>query len=169
MITRHLPAMEGVFYHGGPSEASRINGQAVRFATTLKRSPHDIFSTSGFSYRPTRWQRAGCFGSPRMVGPNDSIKTFCTRLAQSGFVAFAPDFYHGRVADNIADAETLAKTLYTNHLRPGPTSQTQPCFLTDLLDKPTAALQSLVFPWVPVLLRKIRSSRDPTSTTWQNP
>src|SRR4030065_747945 len=42
-------------------------------------------------------------------GLNDTIKAFCTRLAQSGFVAFAPDLYHGKVADNIADAETLAK------------------------------------------------------------
>lgn len=39
------------------------------------------------------------------------------RLAESGFVAFAPDLYHGKVADNIADAETLGKALDTNHLR----------------------------------------------------
>ena len=44
-------------------------------------------------------------------GLNDTIKAFCTRLAQSGFVAFAPDLYHGKVADNIADAETLGKAL----------------------------------------------------------
>jgi carboxymethylenebutenolidase len=45
------------------------------------------------------------------------MKAFCTRLAQSGFVAFAPDLYHGKVADNIADAETLGKALDTNHLQ----------------------------------------------------
>jgi carboxymethylenebutenolidase len=50
-------------------------------------------------------------------GLNDTIKAFCTQLAQSGFVAFAPDLYHGKVADNIADAETLGKALDTNHLR----------------------------------------------------
>src|SRR5512144_1421056 len=50
-------------------------------------------------------------------GLNDTIKAFCTRLAESGFVAFAPDLYHGKVADNIADAETLAKALGTNHLQ----------------------------------------------------
>ena len=49
-------------------------------------------------------------------GLNDIIKAFCTRLADSGFVAFAPDLYHGEVADNIADAETLGKALDTNHL-----------------------------------------------------
>jgi len=50
-------------------------------------------------------------------GLNDSIKAFCTRLAESGFVAFAPDLYHGKVADNIADAETLGKALDANFLQ----------------------------------------------------
>jgi carboxymethylenebutenolidase len=50
-------------------------------------------------------------------GLNDTMKAFCTRLAESGFVAFAPDLYHGQVADNIADAETLGKALDTNHLQ----------------------------------------------------
>jgi len=50
-------------------------------------------------------------------GLNDTMRAFCTRLAESGFVAFAPDLYHGKVADNIADAETLGKALDTNHLQ----------------------------------------------------
>ncbi len=50
-------------------------------------------------------------------GLNDTMKAFCTQLAQSGFVAFAPDLYHGKVADTIADAETLGKALDTNHLQ----------------------------------------------------
>ncbi len=47
-------------------------------------------------------------------GLNDTVKAFCTQLAKSGFVAFAPDLYHGKVTDNIADAETLGKTLFGN-------------------------------------------------------
>ncbi len=50
-------------------------------------------------------------------GLNDTMKALCTRLAESGFVAFAPDLYHGKVADNIADAETLGKALDTNYLQ----------------------------------------------------
>jgi carboxymethylenebutenolidase len=50
-------------------------------------------------------------------GLNDTMKAFCTRLAESGFVAFAPDLYHGKVADNIADAEALGKALDTRHLQ----------------------------------------------------
>lgn len=53
-------------------------------------------------------------GSPVLVlhawwGLNDTMKNFCTRLAESGFVAFAPDMFHGKVADNVADAEALAR------------------------------------------------------------
>ena len=47
-------------------------------------------------------------------GLNDTVKTFCTQLAESGFVAFAPDLYHGKVADDIADAETLSGALFRN-------------------------------------------------------
>jgi carboxymethylenebutenolidase len=50
-------------------------------------------------------------------GLNDTIKAFCTRLVESGFVAFAPDLYHGQVTDNIAEAETLGNALDTNHLQ----------------------------------------------------
>jgi carboxymethylenebutenolidase len=50
-------------------------------------------------------------------GLNDTMKAFCTRLAESGFVAFAPDLYHGKVADNLADAETLGKALDANHIQ----------------------------------------------------
>jgi carboxymethylenebutenolidase len=50
-------------------------------------------------------------------GLNDTIKAFCNRLAESGFIAFAPDLYHGQVADQIAEAETLGKALDANHLQ----------------------------------------------------
>ena len=50
-------------------------------------------------------------------GLNDTIRAFCMRLAESGFVAFAPDLYHGKVAEDIADAETLGKALDANFLQ----------------------------------------------------
>jgi carboxymethylenebutenolidase len=49
-------------------------------------------------------------------GLNDTIKAFCTRLADSGFVVFAPDLYHGKVADNVTDAEAFGHALDTDHL-----------------------------------------------------
>lgn len=50
-------------------------------------------------------------------GLNDTIKAFCTRLADAGFIAFAPDLYHGQVADTIANAEALGTALDANHLQ----------------------------------------------------
>jgi carboxymethylenebutenolidase len=44
-------------------------------------------------------------------GLNDTIKGLCDRLAAAGFVAFAPDLYHGPVTDTIAGAEALSGAL----------------------------------------------------------
>lgn len=50
-------------------------------------------------------------------GLNDTIKGVCDRLAGEGFVAFAPDLYHGKVADTIPDAEALGSAVDANHLQ----------------------------------------------------
>jgi carboxymethylenebutenolidase len=44
-------------------------------------------------------------------GLNDTIKEVCNRLAELGFVAFAPDLYHGRLATTIPEAEALGGAL----------------------------------------------------------
>ncbi len=44
-------------------------------------------------------------------GLNEFIKSLCDRLASEGYIAFAPDLYHGKSADRIEDAEKLRKTL----------------------------------------------------------
>ncbi|MHB8625456.1 MAG: dienelactone hydrolase family protein [Aggregatilineales bacterium] len=71
----------------------------------------------GYLAMPPTGKGAGVLVLHAWWGLNDTMKAFCTRLAESGFVAFAPDLYHGKVADNIADAETLVKALNTNHLQ----------------------------------------------------
>lgn len=58
----------------------------------------------------------GSKGSTALVlhawwGLNDTIKATCNRLAESGFVTFAPDLYHGNVTDQIAEAEKLGAAL----------------------------------------------------------
>jgi len=50
-------------------------------------------------------------------GLNDTIKAICTRLSKSGFVAFAPDLYHGKVAGTIPEAEVLGSVVDTHHLQ----------------------------------------------------
>jgi carboxymethylenebutenolidase len=44
-------------------------------------------------------------------GLNDTMRTFCNRLADAGFAAFAPDLYHGKLATTIPEAESLSSAL----------------------------------------------------------
>jgi carboxymethylenebutenolidase len=44
-------------------------------------------------------------------GLNDTIRGVCTRLADAGYVAYAPDLYHGKLATTIAEAESLSNAL----------------------------------------------------------
>ena len=71
----------------------------------------------GFLAAPPTGQGPGVLVLHAWWGLNDTIKTFCTRLAESGFVVFAPDLYHGKVAHTIPDAEALGKALDSNHLQ----------------------------------------------------
>ena len=71
----------------------------------------------GFLAVPSTGEGPGVLVLHAWWGLNDTVKAFCARLAEAGFVAFAPDLYHGRIADNIADAETFGKALDANHLQ----------------------------------------------------
>jgi carboxymethylenebutenolidase len=71
----------------------------------------------GFLTVPPTGQGPGVLVLHAWWGLNDTIKAFCTRLSRSGFVAFAPDLYHGKVADSIPAAEILGNALDANHLQ----------------------------------------------------
>lgn len=78
-------------------------------------------------------------------GLNDTIKAFCTRLAEAGFIAFAPDLYHGKVADNIADAETLVNVLNTNHLQANAEIADATRFLSERVSRTDSGLAVIGF------------------------
>jgi carboxymethylenebutenolidase len=71
----------------------------------------------GFLAEPPTGKGPGVLVLHAWWGLNDTIKAFCNRLADAGFVAFAPDLYHGKVAATIPDAEALGKALDANHLQ----------------------------------------------------
>ncbi|MFX1482165.1 MAG: dienelactone hydrolase family protein [Promethearchaeota archaeon] len=61
-------------------------------------------------------------GSPVLVlhawwGLNATIRNICDRLAKVGFLVFAPDLYHGKIADTIPGAEALGSALDENYLQ----------------------------------------------------
>ena len=70
----------------------------------------------GFLALPPTGKGPGILVLHAWWGLNDTIKGVCDRLAGEGFVAFAPDLYHGKVADTIANAEGLGQALDANHL-----------------------------------------------------
>jgi carboxymethylenebutenolidase len=72
-------------------------------------------SPDGYLTVPSTAQGPGVLVLHAWWGLNDTMKSFCTQLAESGFTAFAPDLYHGKIADNIADAEALGSALDRNH------------------------------------------------------
>ena len=75
------------------------------------------YSARGYLASPERSEGSGVLVLHAWWGLNDTMRDVCMRLAEAGFVAFAPDLYHGKVADTIADAETLGKALDANHLQ----------------------------------------------------
>jgi carboxymethylenebutenolidase len=78
-------------------------------------------------------------------GLNDTMKAVCMRLAESGFIAFAPDLYHGKVADTIADAETLGKALDANHLQAKAELAEATLFLNDRVGQADSGLAVIGF------------------------
>jgi carboxymethylenebutenolidase len=50
-------------------------------------------------------------------GLNKTMKDYCDKLANAGFVTFAPDLYHGKLADTVEDAEALGGALDENYLQ----------------------------------------------------
>ncbi len=78
-------------------------------------------------------------------GLNETIKAFCQRLASQGFVVFAPDLYHGKIADTISDAEKLSATINTNAEAVGSEILDSATFLYQRLSHPSHGLAVIGF------------------------
>ncbi|HKK21048.1 MAG TPA: dienelactone hydrolase family protein [candidate division Zixibacteria bacterium] len=64
----------------------------------------------GFLAEPESGKGRGVLVLHPWWGLNDTMKNVCTRLAEAGFVAFAPDMFHGKVATTVEEAEKLARS-----------------------------------------------------------
>ncbi|HEY0607091.1 MAG TPA: dienelactone hydrolase family protein [Herpetosiphonaceae bacterium] len=81
--------------------------------TSQELTAHDDSPTArGYFALPEGGQGPGVLVLHPWWGLNETIRTFCTRLAAAGFVAFAPDLYHGKVVNTIPDAETMSSALF---------------------------------------------------------
>jgi carboxymethylenebutenolidase len=66
---------------------------------------------TGYLAAPPSGQGPGVLVLHAWWGLNETIKDVCERLAGEGFVAYAPDLYHGRLASTIEEAEALGSEL----------------------------------------------------------
>lgn len=65
----------------------------------------------GYLARPASGQGAPILLLHAWWGLNATMRGFADRLAAAGFLVFAPDLYHGQIADTIAEAERLGSDL----------------------------------------------------------
>ncbi len=77
-------------------------------STTQKLSGQKL---PGYLALPSAGKGPGVLVLHAWWGLNGVIQNVCDRLAALGFVAYAPDLYHGQLATTIAEAERLAGQL----------------------------------------------------------
>ena len=68
----------------------------------------------GFLATPASGKGPGVLVLHAWWGLNDTMKALCERLASEGFITFAPDLYHGKIAVTIPEAEALGRVVDSN-------------------------------------------------------
>ena len=81
------------------------------YLATVSIIPLHQARPAGFLAAPPSGKGKGVLVLHAWWGLNADTKAFCSRLAKSGYVAFAPDLYRGKVAKTIPEAEALLKDL----------------------------------------------------------
>lgn len=75
------------------------------------RQKKSLSSKNYYLAKPRSGKGRGVLVLHAWWGLNPFMRSFCDRLAKAGFVALAPDLYHGAVASTIAEAKKLSSTL----------------------------------------------------------
>jgi carboxymethylenebutenolidase len=78
-------------------------------------------------------------------GLNDTAKAVCDRVAGSGFTVFAPDLYHGKIAETIPEAEALGSALDENYLQAKAEIAEAASFLNELASQDGGGLAVIGF------------------------
>jgi carboxymethylenebutenolidase len=73
--------------------------------------PAGDHAVAGYLALPAAGEGPGVLVLHAWWGLNDFFKEVCDRLAQAGFVAFAPDLYHGNIATTVEEAQQIRKEM----------------------------------------------------------
>lgn len=103
------------------------------------------FQVNAYAALPANDNGRGVLVLHAWWGLNETIKTFCRRLANEGFTVFAPDLYHGKIADTIPAAEILSSELDTNHLQAKAETLQVAKFLQNSFAEPSRGLAVIGF------------------------
>ncbi len=93
-----------------PRELPDEIGSSAKWVAPIQGG-HMSHQPQGFLAVPPAGTGRGVLVLHPWWGLNETMRAFCTQLAREGFVAFAPDLYHGKVAATIEDAMSLVKSL----------------------------------------------------------
>ena len=74
-------------------------------------------SVQGYVAIPTKRDGPGVLVLHAWWGLNDFFRSVCDRLATAGFVALAPDLYHGATASTIEEAKAVMSKLKQEEAR----------------------------------------------------
>lgn len=99
----------------------------------------------GFLSIPASGKGPGVLVLHAWWGLNDTIKAFCSRLADEGFMVYAPDLYHGEVAETIQKAEVLGSALDDNYLQAKAEIVDAATYLLDQTQQPESGLAVIGF------------------------
>lgn len=99
----------------------------------------------GFLAVPSTGNGPGVMVLHAWWGLNETMKDFCTKLAESGFTTFAPDLYHGKIAVTISEAEALGSALDQNFQQVGVEIAEAAMFLNDRTRKAGRGLAVIGF------------------------
>ena len=86
------------------NDVERTGGYMISFPVGESTAP-------GYLAVPQRGEGPGVLVLHEWWGLTEPFQQACDRLAEAGFVALAPDLYHGKTATTVAEAEALGAAL----------------------------------------------------------
>ncbi len=121
--------------------------------------PVENGSLSGYVAVPAAGRGSGVLVLHEAWGLVDQIRDVCDRLARAGFVALAPDLYHGQVGEDLSQARRLASDLTADRVGADLDAALEALLNHDSVDGPRVGVVGFCMGGHLALLAATRSAR----------